>query len=1674
MRRDFAQRTRTSQHRGCLRSRVVRGSVAGVLAASIVSGLSVLPVTQASPAGAATPMPSLSFAAPQFVSGTTDIVGVACPSASICQTVSSTPAATVAVTSGTPAAAQAVTGPNSMIAVACSSVTFCDALGNWNPGTLAGEQAVVIPVSGGVPGTQIPLAASSEFERVACPSLSGAACVAVGNTYVPGGSYTASAWSLGSDGTPGAAQGISGLDFLYGIGCPPGSDACMATGFGLTVDGVYSPSAVVVPITNGVPGTPTTIPGGLSGISAVACPTTTTCYAVGYLNGSSSTSGAVVTITNGVPSSAQTVSGTGTLTGIACPTPDTCLALGGISGGTAVVPIVDGTVGTVQTDTGPSLQDIDCPSANQCEAGGAESNGSSYEGVVDQINIVPNQLTISSLTLDPSHPTVSDPSVTATLTVRDDYATAVTDVVPTLSSSNPSALAIASGPSPTSQATLDPGDSATFTYQLTPKQATTVQLQPGATALDQSSATVTAPAVPPLQVDLTAGDLTVTLAASPSSTVTTGASTTITATATNATADTLTALTPTLTSSPSAGLNIGSPTPANLATLAPHAQTTFSWPVTTIDPGTFSLTASIQVTDPNTGVETDDGTTPLTVSNTAIVVTTTGDEDDPAQALTDGICDVDPNTDGNQCTLRAAIELANSLGGTQSITFDIPGGGVPDIAPASALPTLQASISIDGTTQPGGWVQLSGASEGGTAPGLSVGGGTAVIRGLVIDGWAHFGGVFVLGGSGTLIAGNRIGTDPSGTSAVPNGYGVYVQAPNVTIGGISGTSLSGCTGDCNLISGNDDGTDGSSASGVYIHSGGSATVVGNYIGTDVTGENALGNAFGIVDASTDGTDTTVIGGPTSVTGGAPGNLISGNRQDGLSLDGIDTVQGNLIGEDRSGSRSLQPVAALNPPNQPGGTNLGIGILSGSGAVVKVGGTVAADRNVIGGFGNVGVFGATTVDNDEIGTNPAGTAAIANGVGTDQVGSVVDSLVSGNSAIGIESTATAVAGDRVGTSADGQSALPNLVGVEGAGQVGGDRPAGSTVCTDPCNLISGNLGAGVDLASSVEGNFIGTNLAGTDAIPNGLNGPQGRGPAVSEVDEVGGPSGVVARGVCDQACNLISGNDGAGVQIGAVSEGMHVQGNLIGDSIGLAPLGNQQAGVFSQSGEGGDLVGGDGDLGNVISHNIGAAVEVGFQSVVPAVEANAMIANAGGIVIDQGFGGSVPKSPLIATAVRTPGQVAVTGDVSDLITSGALSSRIDLYASASCSEGPQGQVPLGNVSIGLTSNGSFAVTAGAVAQSLPYVLATSTESGATSPFTNCFPITTASTTSPQVGQPVTVQSAGFTPGEQVSVTLHSTPVLLETVTSDGDGDVDTTVTIPSGTAPGPHELILTGLSSGYVVTIPITVEPVTAGYRVVGADGGIFSFGDAGFFGSEGGTHLNSPTVGMAATPDGGGYWLVAADGGVFSFGDAVFHGSEGGKPLNSAIVGMAATPDGSGYWLVAADGGVFSFGDAGFFGSEGGKSLNSTIVGMAATSDGGGYWLVAADGGVFSFGDAVFHGSEGGKSLNSRVAGMAATPDGGGYWLVASDGGVFSFGDAVFHGSEGGKSLNSRVVGMAATPDGGGYWLVASDGGVFSFGDAGFFGSEGGKPLNSPVVGMAAPANTSRTSQASEESGRTY
>jgi len=150
-------------------------------------------------------------------------------------------------------------------------------------------------------------------------------------------------------------------------------------------------------------------------------------------------------------------------------------------------------------------------------------------------------------------------------------------------------------------------------------------------------------------------------------------------------------------------------------------------------------------------------------------------------------------------------------------------------------------------------------------------------------------------------------------------------------------------------------------------------------------------------------------------------------------------------------------------------------------------------------------------------------------------------------------------------------------------------------------------------------------------------------------------------------------------------------------------------------------------------------------------------------------------------------------------------------------------------------------------------------------------------------------------------------------------------------------ITTVTASAVASVAPRTAElPHTAFPDIPGAP---VAFGSAKGHGNAPG-HLNAPIVGMAATPNGDGYWLVASDGGIFSFGNAGYHGSMGARHLNAPIVGMAATPNGDGYWLVASDGGIFSFGNAGYHGSMATSHLVNPIAAIATGPGGNGYWLL--------------------------------------------------------------------------------------------------------------------------------------
>jgi hypothetical protein len=318
---------------------------------------------------------------------------------------------------------------------------------------------------------------------------------------------------------------------------------------------------------------------------------------------------------------------------------------------------------------------------------------------------------------------------------------------------------------------------------------------------------------------------------------------------------------------------------------------------------------------------------------------------------------------------------------------------------------------------------------------------------------------------------------------------------------------------------------------------------------------------------------------------------------------------------------------------------------------------------------------------------------------------------------------------------------------------------------------------------------------------------------------------------------------------------------------------------------------------------------------------------------------------------------------------------------------------------------------------------------------------------------------FTNGDgATSVASNSTNVCTvgsdgHTITFIGFGVCTVTASVGSGV----HYVAATGNPQSF------PVGPAARGYWLVGSDGGIFSFGAAGFHGSMGSTPLQRPVVGITPSPSRTGYWLVASDGGIFAFGDSSYYGSipgvglhpyGSGQPhsLNAPIVGMVPSISGHGYFMVASDGGVFAFGDAHFAGScPGIGGCYGRAVAVMPDSTGMGYWLVTNLGAVYPFGDAGNFGEPPAESV--PVVNAVATTDGRGYWILYSNGVVANFGDATNFGAPiGYVNVFNPATSIFPTADGQGYWVAAARGDVFAYGNAPFLGSMAAAGLNGEII----------------------
>jgi CSLREA domain-containing protein len=375
--------------------------------------------------------------------------------------------------------------------------------------------------------------------------------------------------------------------------------------------------------------------------------------------------------------------------------------------------------------------------------------------------------------------------------------------------------------------------------------------------------------------------------------------------------------------------------------------------------------------------------------------------------------------------------------------------------------------------------------------------------------------------TGTTISGNRIGTGLLGTGDHGNAmdgiavFGLPTAVSGTTIGGTAGlTSGGACTGDCNVVSGND-------SDGIDVNMSTAASpltdpvIRGNLVGTDAAGTAAVPNTAGGVRLRGN-IDGAVV----------RDNVISGNGGDGIAMSpgtiggpSHFTIAANRIGVDTQGDDSLANAGRgiYMQSAVVGNNGAMVGNLIGGTTDPTPGGACDGDCNVISGNGVDGItlfhstdggpITGTQIVGNHIGADVAGMAAVANlGTGISLgglTGSVIGSatapnLISGNAHNGVRIQANpdggnVIQGNRIGTTADGAGALANQdTGIQGFSDASGTTVGGTG--SGAGNTIASNTGPGVEVFGGgtptasvpILGNSIHDNLGlGIDLMPDGI-------------------------------------------------------------------------------------------------------------------------------------------------------------------------------------------------------------------------------------------------------------------------------------------------------------------------------------------------------------------------------------------------------------------------------------------------------------------------------------------------------------------------------------------------------------------------------------------------------------
>jgi titin len=437
---------------------------------------------------------------------------------------------------------------------------------------------------------------------------------------------------------------------------------------------------------------------------------------------------------------------------------------------------------------------------------------------------------------------------------------------------------------------------------------------------------------------------------------------------------------------------------------------------------------------------------------------------------------VTTTADSGTGSLRWAINASNNTPGVDTIAFDITSADKV-IRPTSALPAIYDAAIVNGATQPGyagkPLIQIDGGEAGSGVDGIKLYGNDTLI-GLSITGFSGQGVTTIprtdVKYGGNVIQDNWIGLNLAGQADGNGLHDIGLYSTGNVVGGPRASERN--------VLGSSTGGDGVwIMGGIFGGSNGDNTVENNLIGVDPTGTAARPNINGIG----------IQNSPSDVI---LNNIISGNSNDGIVILGTSTgviIRGNRIGTDATGTLSI--------------ANQWYGIeQQASGGVI--GGTLAAQRNIISGNGEAGIVfyqsgsSGNLVEGNYIGTDITGDKALGNGQQGICFSGAAGNVI-GGSAAGAGNVIAANGDEGIGIfPGSGEVVQGNRIGVAANGKALGNASFGIDVINGSSNCIIGGVhrGQGNIIADNGEtGVWIGD---GTPVLGNTIYGNGGDGVAVS--------------------------------------------------------------------------------------------------------------------------------------------------------------------------------------------------------------------------------------------------------------------------------------------------------------------------------------------------------------------------------------------------------------------------------------------------------------------------------------------------------------------------------------------------------------------------------------------------